>query len=298
MSDQQNDSPAADETGEASGTPDASQATEPAKAPVTSEVPQAPAARPRPAFGEYAPEGWEWKPEGADGPAAGGAGSIPSQIPFPASSTTTSARVAGVPHNLGVGSNGTGSQQAAAPLQQPQRSNSSGEPEPYRATVVPGTTTAPATPVTPAYTGQPGQFLQAEAPKSRTADRVITILLLGLGALGALITANTMLLLGSSYTQIADALDIENFKLPDWMDTFCTVSAIAFIALFAVVLIFSIQRMRARKLAFWVPLVAGVLALVAMFVLMSIVLAGLPELTNSLNEPGALQKLLEYMATM
>lgn len=254
----------------------------------TPAAPEAPAARPQPAFGEYAPEGWEWKPEGAEETgSAVAAAAVPGSAAGSAPASSTG-RVEGVPHNLGAGSSGSGSNPAAAPAAPQQPKPSGGDPEPYRATA------APAAAPTPVYIAQPGQ---PGAPKSRTADRVITILLLGLGAVGAMFTANTMLALSNSYALMADVFGLDDFEVPGWVGTLGTVSAIAFIALFAVVLIFSIQRMRARKLTFWVPLTAGAVALVAMFVLIYVPLAGIPELASQMGDPDALQRMLDYLST-
>ena len=259
-------------------------------APDAPAAPAAPAARPRPAFGEYAPEGWEWKPEGADAPATGGA---PSAAPAAPAAQAASARVTGVPHNLGAGSGrGSATPSGAPSAQQPTSgpaagsgSARSGDPAPYRAT---------SAPVAPP---QPSPAAPGSGPKPRTGDRIVTVVLLVIGALGALITAQSMLALNSSFTLMADAVGIDGFTAPSWLGTLGTVSALAFIAIYAVTLIFSIQRMRARKLTFWVPLTAGAIVFIAMFVITTVAITSMPELMSQLADPDATQRMLDYLST-
>ena len=227
--------------------------------------------RPTPAFGEYAPEGWEWKPEEA-ATEAEGAESSPRQ---------GSGRVPGVPHNLGAGSRSGASAQAPqqAPAaatppasgQQPPSSSNPGGPAPFRAT--------------------------AQQPTPRRGDKVITIVLLVVGALGALNMAGSLLQLPGTMSMMAEALGVNDFSAPSGLATVGTVGAIAVIAVYALNLIYSIQRLRAGKLAFWVPLVAAVIAFI---VTMSFTMYGLyqsPELVNSMTDPNAISKILEFAST-
>lgn len=258
--------------------------------PATPAPPAAPAARPKPAFGEYAPEGWEWKPEEHNTSES----AAPATAPATASpaSRSDAGRVTGVPHNLGAGSQTTAAAPVpapAAPAATPQNPGSApaanGEPAPYRATVAP-----------PA----PQQYASQQAvggPKPRTGDRIATIILLVIGALGALISAQSMLALNSSFSLMAEAVGMSDFTVPEWLGTLGTVSALAFIAVYAVTLIFSIQRMRARKITFWVPLTAGAIVFVAMFVLTTIAITSMPELMTQMSDPDAMQKLLDYTST-
>lgn len=259
-------------------------------APETSASPTPPAARPKPAFGEYAPEGWEWKPEEQDATEAAAPTTAPAAAPSPARPDT--GRVTGVPHNLGAGSQSTPAIPAnapatpATPSQNPGSApTTNGEPAPYRATVAP--------PVPPQFTGQQ----TVGGPKPRTGDRITTIILLVVGAIGALISAQSMLALNASFSLMAEAVGMNDFTVPEWLGTLGTVSALAFIAVYAVTLIFSIQRMRARKITFWVPLTAGAIVFVAMFVLTTIAITSMPELMAQMSDPDAMQKLLDYSST-
>ncbi|GAA2185498.1 hypothetical protein GCM10009786_02160 [Leucobacter alluvii] len=245
------------------------------------EAPQArPADRPRPAYGELAPEGWEWKPETSD-----------DARPNEASPTRNPAGtpVTGVPHNLGARGDGAG---AVAPVPPAPPASGTRDPEPYR---------APA----PQSAGDPAPQQQAPmysggAPqqKPRTADRVITIILLVLGMFGSLNFAASMMGLPASFSLMASAFELEDFTVPSWIGTVGTVTAIAIFAIFAVSLIFSIQRMRARKLAFWVPLTAGAIVVIGTIIVSTVVLVNVPELMTAASDPNAMQKLLDSLAEM
>ncbi|QIK62804.1 hypothetical protein G7068_06020 [Leucobacter viscericola] len=248
-----------------------------------------PAARPQPAFGEYAPEGWEWKPEGSDKPAE-------ADAPAASAGRSTGGAIAGVPHNLGAANSASASATAPVSPSQPgqqtgsqpqgdRAANTTGDPAPYRANNVPA---AP-----PAYAA-PAMGANATTP-SRTGDRVMTIILLGIGVFGVIFSFQVMMGMKASFVLMGEALEIKDFEVPAWVGTLGTISALGFLALFAVTLIFSIQRMRARKVAFWVPLTAGVIAFIAMIVLIMVAIFSSPELMDAAADPGANQKILDYL---
>ncbi|WP_449281366.1 DUF6264 family protein [Leucobacter sp.] len=221
-------------------------------------------ARPAPAYGELAPEGWEWKPP-AD-PAAGASPAAPA-----GGGAQGSAPIAGVPHNLGAGS-------APAPASQVRQGE--GDSSPYRATE------PQAAPVP-----QPG------APKPRVADRVITIILLVIGAFGTLNSAASFFALESQLRLTANMIGIDSPSIAPWVGTLGMVSGFAVLLLFAVTLIFSIQRMRARKLAFWVPLAAGAVAVLLALIIPMIAMGGAPEIMQQIeNDPsGSLDRMMQYL---
>lgn len=234
--------------------------------------------RPTPAYGEYAPEGWSWKPEGTEAAQA----EAPDQ-----------GSLAGVPHNLGVAPQAPQAPQAPraarpeapAPERGPQ--HGAGDPPPYRADEPPA-----ARPV------QQPRFAQGPTPQAkprRAGDMAFTIALLALGAFGALYSALVLFSLPPTISLVGDALEIADFSAPAWLGTFSTVSALAMFALYAVALVFSIQRMRGGKLAFWVPLSAGVLAVILTFVLTLIAMLSVPELMQAAEDPASMQKLLDYL---
>lgn len=254
--------------------------------------------RPRPEYGEYAPEGWvsthlaskdsAQDPETKPAPATS-AVQPSSGEPSPErgdSFGTSSGRVPGVPHNLGAG----GENPPAASGQ----SGTSTPPQPPQPNGTP--------PPPPAPTQQNGSFIapipsdgQAPSGRGRGADRVITIVLLVVGALGALYSAASMQQLPTSMSTFATALGAEGTVVPDSVTTLGTVGALAILAIYALNLIFSIQRLRAHKITFWVPLAAGVIAMILVFTFTSFAINQVPEVAQLLADPDALSKLLSYL---
>ncbi|XPP26659.1 MAG: DUF6264 family protein [Leucobacter sp.] len=215
------------------------------------------AAKPAPEYGEYAPEGWSWSPD--DGKPA-------SEASTPAAAPARSGQLPGIPHNLGV-------ETAADPHPAPP----SDQPTSYRA-------------------AQPPQD-RAPAQSRGLADRIITIVLLAVGAYGALSFAFSLQELPRQLRLAGSMLGLENLAVPGSVGTIGVVGAIIVLAIYAVNLIFSIQRMRARKLAFWIPLVAFALALVVVFVCTAIAVSQIPELLQQASDPDALERLLNSMST-
>ena len=265
----------------------------------------APAERPRPAFGELAPEGWEWKPEAANAasstsstsPAHGGSGAAAA----PAASPT----LPGVPHNLGAGLPKRGGAKSATGA---RAGKSSGSGTAGAAgTGAAGTgPQQPSTPGSPYRADAPAAAPRAAAqvpgaPRPRMVDRVFTIGLLVLGGLSTLSMVQSLFALESQIRLTATMIGLDHATLASWVGPLGTIGGIVVLALFAVTLIFSIQRMRAGKLAFWVPLTAGVIAVLIVAILPAIaMLAGAPEIMQQFEtDPnGSLDKMLEYMRTM
>jgi hypothetical protein len=161
--------------------------------------------RPRPQYGEYAPEGWSWEPprdERAD--AAASAPTPPPPAPAPA--------------------------RAAEP--------------------------APST---------------AAVRRPRTADRFVTILLLALGAIGAWNTSVSLQQLPGAIQTVYTDQGVGTYTPQAWLPTLALVGTVFMLALYAAVLGWSVARLRAGRLAFWVPLVGGAVAFLATMVLTSIV---------------------------
>ena len=246
------------------------------------------AARPKPEFGEYAPEGWQWTPPGEENAEAAPAGSVDT-------ATSAAGPLPGIPHNLGSGSNAGAGAGAPIPAAAPQQPAAQA-PQAQQAPGAPYRASAPQQPGQPA--GAPQQpIYQTQTPKKGGADKVFTIILLVLGAMGALFTAQSMLVLRSSFAMIAEALEVSSSAVPASIGTLGTVSALVVLAIYALTLIFSIRRLRAKKVTFWVPLVAGVVVSIGFFIATTIAVSSMPELMTALSDPDAVQKMLDYMAT-
>ena len=282
--------------------------------PATAQVPAAeqPAAdpRPRPAYGEYAPEGWSWTPPQEPGsaehppqaePARPAGHAAGAQTPAPAAGDVDAevpARLPGVPHNLGAPAGGRGS---ASSSTTPAASTSA-----YGVSAPP----APGAPASNAGTQQQQQphaahqVAPAQAPlpqgapaprpaKPRTADRIITVLLLVMGAFGALNIAFELSQLTLSQQKTAEMLGVTGYEAPSWTGPAGIVAAIAVLAIYAVNLILSVRRLRANKLTFFVPLIAGVVAFLVFFALVMAATIASPELMQAAQDPDAISKLFE-----
>lgn len=306
-----NDQPSGTPSGTPAGGPSQTPASASTGAPAPGESAQPPAPLPprrpaQPAFGEYAPEGWEWKPEGeaaADTAAtASGAGGVP-------------ARPAGVPHNLGAPAQPQNPQapsqtQPTSP-QQPGGQDSAGAP--YRAAAPQSPNRFDPNAVAQQATNQqqaagqqqpagqlPPAYRVPGAGGPRLGDRVITIILLVLGGFGALNIAGSFFGLESQIHLTATMIGLENTEVAGWVGPLGVISGLLVLLLFALTLIFSIQRMRANKLTFWVPLAAGGIAFVLLMVVPMIAMSAAPEIMTQIqSDPtGSLDKMLDYVSEM
>lgn len=270
--------------------------------------------RPRPQYGEYsepaADASYSEKPTefssavpaatGADVSSDAGAATPPSLPAAPAAPSTPPAganRLPGVPHNLGVRGDATARQAVSAPK----------IGEPYRAadpTPRPGNETTETKPsqLQAQAQAQVQAPAQAATPaKPRGADRIITIALLALGGYFALSMAFSLSQFSTEFAKIANDIGVADFTAPPAVRVIGTVGAIIVLSIYALVLIFSIRRLRARKLTFWAPLAAGVLAWMIFFVLFAVALSQSAELWQALmqvaSDPEKAQQLLDQLST-
>lgn len=246
--------------------------------------PAQPDPRPQPQYGEMAPEGWSWTPNESAGSSGSGApnGTSPSpQFPAAQGAPQPQGQMPGVPHNLGVGDAHPAG--AAPPAAQPQTPAQPYQPQgqqPYRADP-------------PPHSQQPMWQQQGPERDTKAADRIITIVLLVIGALGALYFGFTLFVMTQSMYVLARMVGLDDLTIPDSVATLGLIGALVILTLYAVTLIFSIQRIRARKLAFWIPLVAGALSLIVVIVFTMLAAAEVPALMQQLSDPDALSRLLD-----
>lgn len=106
-----------------------------------------------------------------------------------------------------------------------------------------------------------------------------------------------MMQLPAQVALAAEILGLEGFVVPAQVSTIGTVGAVIVLALYALVLIFSIRRLRARKLTFWAPLAAGAIAFVLYLALAFAAYVQSPELLQEMAQPDAMQRMLDYAAS-
>lgn len=208
-------------TSGADGLPGASPA--PAQPAPTSQPASAPRdERPRPQYGEYAPEGWTWQP-----PADARVPDAPAPAAAPA------------PHA------------APAPWAPPARLG------------VPGAASTPA--------------------PSASWDRVATIALLVFGGFGAWSTATSMQQLARQIQMSYDMMSIGQYTPPPWLPTISLIGTVVQLALYAAVLWLSLVRLRARRVAFWIPLAGGAVSFLVTVAILAIVMLNDPTYVSFLE---------------
>ena len=208
----------------AMGTPDepVERPTSDAAASVPAPAPSAPRdERPRPRYGEYAPEGWTWTPP-ADG-----------HVP------------------------------------------------------------AHATPVAPAAPAAPQQGFLSDASLSaasgrlarseRPADRAVTILLLVIGVLGAWLSVGVLQALPQSMQLLHTQEGIDAYTPGPEIPGLILAGSIVQVVLWVVTAIGSIALIRARRPSFWLPLVGGGAAAIALFVFILVAITGDPVLLDHMT---------------
>ena len=196
--------------------------------------------RPKPKYGELAPDGWVWQPpqEARPDPTldAGDPSSAPAAVP-------------------GASAPGTA-------------------PWP-----------APSTPPAPGAAPQPGAPAPAARGGGGTADRVATIALLGFGLLSTVNSVVSLLGIRDLMQQFMDLQGIAGTYTAPNAGTIGATSAVILIVVFALTAVVSVQRLRAHRLAFFVPIIGAVLGFVTLFIALAMALVGDPAIMDALTRP-------------
>ncbi|MFT2815709.1 DUF6264 family protein [Leifsonia sp. A12D58] len=187
--------------------------------------------RPRPRYGELAPEGWTWTP--------------PQEPAAPAAPA---------------------GQDAAAPnqAQQPQLPTPPSAPQHYAAQ----TYGAP-------YNG-------AQLPK-RTAplwDRPVTLALMVFGLFGTFFTVAVLNAIPDAMQMLYTQEDLGTYKAAASVGGLTTAGIITQVVLWVAMVAVSVLLLVRRRRAFYVPLIGGVLSVLAIFVFLGIILTTDPTLLD------------------
>ncbi|WP_368499322.1 DUF6264 family protein [Herbiconiux sp. A18JL235] len=187
--------------------------------------------RPKPKYGELAPEGWVWQPPQERQPE-----SAPPAPP---------AAPVGAP----VGPNPS----------QPQQPQQWAAPAP--GTEVPGSAPVP----------------------RRNGDRIATLVLLVIGAFWSVNTAFGMFSLPAALQQAMDILGIPGtYTAYDTANSAGVTGGVLTLLTFALTVLYSLRRLRANKLAFFIPLIGAVVAFVISLVVYTIAMTADPALMDGL----------------
>lgn len=261
--------------------------------------------RPRPRFGEYA--------ESEANAAEIVAPTDEDQQQHDTVAEAAPASLPGVPHNLGVSGarpSGGGNQVTpptpprdipyGTPYGAPEQTTTTPEdphtPEPSAAQEHSHGPAKSATPAPQAmHTAPAAAAAQRPGAKPRTGDRIVTILLLAIGAYSALTLGLALMQLPGQFSLLSSILGIDEITPPAAVHTIGTIGAIAMLSIYALVLIYSIRRMRAGKVTFWAPLSAGVLAFIVYVAFATAAYMSSPELLETLSQPESLQRMFDYL---
>ena len=99
--------------------------------------------------------------------------------------------------------------------------------------------------------------------RSRTADRVATFALLGMGLYS---TVNGLFAFGDFGTGLENGFRVtlgSDYVAPGWAQPVGLVLGAVFVILWAAALLVSMHRLRTGRITFWVPLAAGAIAVLA-----------------------------------
>ncbi|MFK4728049.1 DUF6264 family protein [Agromyces mediolanus] len=135
---------------------------------------------------------------------------------------------------------------------------------------------ARAEPAPPPQQAAPADAPAAPAKRAPGWDRILTIGLLAFGAFGAWNSAASLQEIPRQMQLSYDMMGVGTFTPPEWLPTLSLIGTIVQLALYAVVLGLSVLRLRAGRLAFWIPLAGGAASFIVTLVLLSIVMLNDP----------------------
>ena len=151
----------------------------------------------------------------------------------------------------------------------PQYGEYASPEEQSQASGVPATSAAPVEPVTPAQSASPLPPLVEYSPP-RTWDRVLTAILIGIGAYTVINYISTLPQLGALISQTFQTVELGDFQRDALADQWGMAAMIAIIVLYALSTTLALLSLRAARVSFWIPLVAGALAFVLVMVIVSV----------------------------
>ena len=130
-------------------------------------------------------------------------------------------------------------------------------------------------------------YQRAQQQRVNPWDRLATIILLGLGLLNVIDMISNAASGGELMRQSAETLGGSEEQLldsvPDWL---WVASAVAYSIVWLVALVASLRAMRAGRISFWIPLVAGIVAGLLVIALLVIAVGENPALLNDVPTPG------------
>jgi hypothetical protein len=124
----------------------------------------------------------------------------------------------------------------------------------------------------------------AHVPAKRaTPDRLATMILLGIGLVTILLSMPALIDLPKSIDTAFEQLDLGNYTSTALGSALGWTALVVSVALWGVALWLSLRALRRGRVAWWIPLVFGVVANIAVFACIAFAMAGDPAFTDYVN---------------
>ena len=131
----------------------------------------------------------------------------------------------------------------------------------------------------------PGQF-GPEAPRKRTGDRITTAILLAVGAIANFFFAQMFFALEPTFAQLFEMYGLGELTAPAAIGALSTVGAITMLSLWALALVGSLLLIRAGKPSWYVPVIAAVLSVIALFIILGLATQSVPRAVHRNSGDG------------
>lgn len=134
-------------------------------------------------------------------------------------------------------------------------------------------------PVAPAVLPAPAdaQGAASRVPAQRPFDRVITAMLLGIGAVNVFFSAQSFFDPSAAFTATMQTMGIPGeFTNTAVAQTWGGIAAVSLIAGYLITALLAWSRLRAGRLAWWIPVVGAVVTYIAVSICLMVPLAGDP----------------------
>jgi uncharacterized BrkB/YihY/UPF0761 family membrane protein len=123
-------------------------------------------------------------------------------------------------------------------------------------------------------------------PPFRTADLIVSIILLFVGLLVTLGVCATALQLGPAMQQQYDAYELGAYTATSTLAIAQALIIASHLLLLVIAIPVTIVLINKRKISFWLPLTAGALAAIVFWIAITVLVALDPQLMNAMQYPG------------
>ncbi|GAA1939701.1 hypothetical protein GCM10009775_34580 [Microbacterium aoyamense] len=140
----------------------------------------------------------------------------------------------------------------------------------------------------PAPAIAPGPVAPAPVAARPPADRIITIVLLAMGAVNVVFSVPSFFDVGTAFARTFEAMGIPgDFTNTPSADMWGAIAGVLLLATYLITALAAWRRLRAGKLSWWIPVVGAVVAYVAIVICLSVPLASDPAFQEYIRSMGA-----------